>query len=421
MGDYKQLNKELVDANRELKQTIAIYQKELVLIRAELMDQHRLRVETEREYRDRVLALLAQNFLTSVREIDANVNVPELIGFNNNTQTSNYTNGISAISDSRNSRRRSTHLVREFRRSSAVCGQNSIRMSPTRRPYEDHAIIEQTETSKLEESCDSDMDLENSIVQNNVIEVENEESYENADLHCIKEANEEEYEENMGDRMCTVVEKSNRQPIRDISNIDMEQVEHKGSYVTKRGKQRKGYNNNENSIQVARNVEDDDMELEDDLIHALNRSLHVSDKTTMDNNAARKPLDEECFKRQLVVKIKRLHEPEHAVVHFSAEDNTIIPEEHELSVENRRNNELSLGITQFSMGNFLEASCSTPCNSMKAAKEDATHDETSDASSYSFATSQCMRPSRRCAPTTLAEPNLRVKLRNDSGKRTKKR
>lgn len=91
MGDYKQRNKELIDENRELKQIIATYQKELVLTRAELMEQHRIRVEREREYRDRVLALLAQNFMASVHDINANVNIPELLG--------------------------TTHLVREFCRS----------------------------------------------------------------------------------------------------------------------------------------------------------------------------------------------------------------------------------------------------------------------------------------------------------------
>lgn len=86
---------------------------------------------------------------------------------------------------------------------------------------------------------------------------------------------------------------------------------------------------------------------------------------------------------------------------------------------------MSLGIIEFSMGNFLEASCSTPCHSMKATTADATIDETTHAFSYSLSsqtTSQCNRPSRRCAPKTLAEPNLKGKLRNDSGKKkTKKR
>lgn len=256
MGDYKLLNKELVDANRELKQTITTYQNELVLTRAELMEQHRIRVEGEREYRDRVLSLVAHNFMALMRDIDANVNVPELLGCISCGQNSNYTNGSSAKSDSNSSRRRSTHIVREFRRSSAVSRQNSVRMSPTRRPYASHAIIEQTETSKLEESeSGSDMDLDNSINKDNVIDVELEESYENADLHCIKEASEEECEENDGGKKCTVVEKRNRQPIRDISNINMDQVENKENFVTRRGKGRNRCSDNENSIEIPRNVE----------------------------------------------------------------------------------------------------------------------------------------------------------------------
>nr|XP_014085186.1 uncharacterized protein LOC106614149 [Bactrocera oleae]XP_036230999.1 uncharacterized protein LOC106614149 [Bactrocera oleae] len=425
MGDYKLLNKELVDANRELKQTITTYQNELVLTRAELMEQHRIRVEGEREYRDRVLSLVAHNFMALMRDIDANVNVPELLGCISCGQNANYTNGSSAKSDSNSSRRRSTHIVREFRRSSAVSRQNSVRMSPTRRPYASHAIIEQTETSKLEESeSGSDMDLDNSINKDNVIDVELEESYENADLHCIKEASEEECEENGGGKKCTVVEKRNRQPIRDISNINMDQVENKENFVTRRGKGRNLCSDNENSIEIPRNVEIGDMEVEDDLIHAMNHSLRVSGSTITDNNKW-KAVDEENFKRHVVVKVKRMHAPQPAVIHFSTE-NTLMPE-YEISVENIRNDELSLGLTQFSMGNFLEASCSTPCHGIKAAMAEATNDETTCGSSCSLSSptpSLCGRPSRRCAPTTLAEPSLRAKLRSDSGKRkgsTKKR
>ncbi|XP_011197859.2 uncharacterized protein LOC105222304 [Bactrocera dorsalis] len=427
MGDYKLLNKELVDANRELKQTIATYQNELILTRAELMEQHRIRVEGEREYRDRVLSLVAHNFMALMRDIDANVNVQEFLGCNSCGQNSNYTNGVSAKSDSASSRRRSTHLVREFRRSSAVTRQNSIQLSPTRRPYESHAIIEQTETSKLEESeSGSDMDLENSITEDNVIDVEREESYENADLHCIKEASEEECEENDDGKKCTVVYKRNRQPVRDVANIHMEQIENKGYYVTKREKERNRRSDKENSIEVPRNVEVDGMEVEDDLIQAMNQSLHVSDSKITDNNDKWKEIIKENFKRHVVVKVKRMHEPQPAVAHFNTEEHTLMPE-YEISVEKIRNDELSLGISQFSMGNFLEASCSTPCHGMKAAMAEATTDETECDGSCSVSsqtTSLCVRPSRRCAPTTLAEPSLRVKLRSDSGKRkgsTKKR
>ncbi|XP_039957793.1 uncharacterized protein LOC120772956 [Bactrocera tryoni] len=426
MGDYKLLNKELVDANRELKQTIATYQNELVLTRAELMEQHRIRVEGEREYRDRVLSLVAHNFMALMRDIDANVNVQELLSCNSCEQNSNYTNTVNAKSDSASFRRRSTHLVREFRRSSAVTRQISIQLSPTRRPYESHAIIEQTETSKLEESeSGSDMDLENSITEDNVIDVEREGSYENADLHCIREASEEECEENDDGRKCTVVDKRNRQPIRDISNIHKEQVENR-YYVTKRGKERNRRRDTENSIEVPRNVEVDGMEVEDDLIQTMNQTLHVSDSQITDNNDKWMEVNPENFKRHVVVKVKRMHEPQPAVVHLNTKENTLIPE-YEISVENIRNDELSLGITQFSMGNFLEASCSTPCHGMKAAMAEGTTDETNcdgSCSASSQTTSLCLRPSRRCAPTTLAEPSLRVKLRSDSGKRkgsTKKR
>ncbi|XP_017481563.1 PREDICTED: uncharacterized protein LOC108370693 [Rhagoletis zephyria] len=56
----KLLNKELINANRTLKQIISAYQTELVNIRAELMEQRRVRVEAEHR-RKRVLEILSHN------------------------------------------------------------------------------------------------------------------------------------------------------------------------------------------------------------------------------------------------------------------------------------------------------------------------------------------------------------------------
>uniref|UniRef100_A0A034VU38 Uncharacterized protein n=1 Tax=Bactrocera dorsalis TaxID=27457 RepID=A0A034VU38_BACDO len=120
MGDYKQLNKKLVDDNRVLKQAIAAYREELGLIRAELLEQHRIRVESERAFRDRALSLVAHNFMASVRDIDANINVPELV-YNSSYENlcSSCTNGPSTENDNNSCRHRSTNLVRDFHRSRA--------------------------------------------------------------------------------------------------------------------------------------------------------------------------------------------------------------------------------------------------------------------------------------------------------------
>lgn len=61
------------------------------------------------------------------------------------------------------------------------------------------------------------------------------------------------------------------------------------------------------------------MELEDDLIHALNRSLLVSGSTTTENNVARKAINKENFTRHLVVKLQRMHEPKPTEVQFDTE------------------------------------------------------------------------------------------------------
>lgn len=60
------------------------------------------------------------------------------------------------------------------------------------------------------------------------------------------------------------------------------------------------------------------MEVEDDLIYAMNHSLRVSGSTITDNNKW-KAVDEENFKRHVVVKVKRMHAPQPAVIHFSTE------------------------------------------------------------------------------------------------------
>ncbi|XP_054740404.1 uncharacterized protein LOC129245968 [Anastrepha obliqua] len=76
MGDYKQLNKDLIDANRELKQAIATYQKELTSMRAELIELQRLRIGTERDCRDRIFSFVTKNlknFVSSLREIDISI------------------------------------------------------------------------------------------------------------------------------------------------------------------------------------------------------------------------------------------------------------------------------------------------------------------------------------------------------------
>ncbi|XP_039957797.1 uncharacterized protein LOC120772958 [Bactrocera tryoni] len=120
MGDYKQLNKKLVDDNRVLKQTIAAYRKELGLIRAELLEQHRIRVESERAYRDHALSLVANDFMASVRDIDANINVPEFV-YNSSYESlcSSCTYDPSTENDNTSCRHRNTNLVREFHRSRA--------------------------------------------------------------------------------------------------------------------------------------------------------------------------------------------------------------------------------------------------------------------------------------------------------------
>ncbi|XP_053963315.1 uncharacterized protein LOC128866527 [Anastrepha ludens] len=444
MGDYKQLNKDLIDANRELKQTIAAYQRELNSMRAELIEHHRLRIESERDCRDRMLSFATKNFknfLSSLREIDTNINVMDLLGYDNCVQNGSYNVGVSCQSDSTRASRRSIHLAKEFRRSSALCRQHSVlQISPTRRHNADNAINDETEMEAVSEQSGSDMDLENSMSEENVIDVENDQTGENEELRCIRETNEEESEDEIAMHRSGEGPTFMRQPIKNLTNLDMEDRQPKANIVTKRGKHHHRRSDIENSIEVARNIGQDstytpssyvnEIEVEDNLVASMHRSLHLSHSTYN-----MRELNEQCdagkdspslnideFNRPLMVRVHRIREPSHIGVHFENEEHTITTKsllcEHLL--ETGKNGELSLGLTEFSMGNFMDAPCSTPCHSIAAAVAAAITEETNNSSSVSplsQTTSQSTRPSRRCAPKALAEPSLRDKLRSDSGKR----
>ncbi|XP_004522930.1 uncharacterized protein LOC101452223 [Ceratitis capitata] len=446
MGDYKQLNKELIDANRELKQTIATYQNELVLLRAEIMEQQRLRVEQQQEWRERVISMLSHNFVTTLHDIDANVNIAEILGYCN---LPSIAVGVSGKSDS-SGQSRSSQLVREFRRSSIICRQNNVRMSPTRRPQDDNAIAEQTEYSKLDETSGSDMDLDNSVDGvGNIIDVENDENEENEELHCIREANEEEEEEEEGEddddddrNTATLVEKHKRKPIRDLTNIVSNEIGEKGHFVTKRGKQRDLRNDKEDSIQAVRDVGHDyrqsiyhpcDIEVENDLVNTIRNTLYFSHNDydeSVTNIAELNKLnseDKDQIKKRVVVRVQRLHEPPQPVQHFQTTKQTTTPKKYENANDSKRIDDLSLGITQFSMGNFLEASCSTPCHNEKPTSADGMTENKTNATTLSTTASQTqeinqsMRPQRRCAPKNLVEPNLISKQRSEFGKRRGKK
>ncbi|XP_054740403.1 uncharacterized protein LOC129245967 [Anastrepha obliqua] len=441
MGDYKQLNKDLIDANRELKQAIAAYQRELNLMRAEVIEHHRLRIESERDCRDRMLSFgtkILKNVLSSLREIDTNINVMELLDYDNCVQNGSCNVGVSCQSDSR----RSIHLAKEFRRSSALCRQHSVlQISPTRRHNADNAINDETEMEAVSEQSGSDMDLENSMSEENVIDVENDQTGENEELRCIRETNEEESEDEIAMHRSGDGPTFMRQPIKNLTNLDMEDRQPKVNIVTKRGKQHHRRSDIENSFEVARNIGQDstytpssyvnEIEMEDNLVASMHRSLHLSHST-----CNMRELHEQCdagkdspsrnieeFNRALMVRVQRLREPSHIGDHFENEEHTITTKSLlcEQLLETGKNGELSLGLTEFSMGNFMDASCSTPCHSIVAAAvATAKTEETNNSSSViplSQTTSQSTRPSRRCAPKALAEPSLRDKLRSDSGKR----
>ncbi|XP_036334619.1 uncharacterized protein LOC118745202 isoform X2 [Rhagoletis pomonella] len=441
MGDYKLLNKEIIDANRELKQTLSAYQTELVKMRGELMEQRRVQVEAERDYRDSLLSFWSQNFLSFARKIDENVNVLELLGHDKSAQSLNSHVGIRGQSNS--TRRRSTQLVSDFRRSSAVCRQRSVvHMSPTRRQREDNAIEEEHETGPVvgdENLSGSDMDLDNSL---NVIDVDNDETFENAQLRCIREGNEEEEKEtDEGEEHNETYEESNRQPIRDVTNWNVEHRDPKACVATRRGKGQRLRNDSENSIELARNIEQDDRQqsashlsegdVEDDLTNILHCTLHVSRSAndlrelTNSNGQTINPFQNENLNRHLRVRVQRLHEPQKNDVHFANEENVIRPEEEPSSVDVRKyygeqEHDPLLGITTLSLGDFQELCSSTPCH--KRAQADSENRSNENSELYSFSsTCQTMRPSRRCAPKALAEPSLKEKLRSDSGKRRPKK
>ncbi|XP_054736642.1 uncharacterized protein LOC129243564 [Anastrepha obliqua] len=172
MGDYKQLNKELIDANRELKQKIATYQKELTSMRAELIELQRLRIGTECDCRDRMLSFATnnfKNFLSSLREIDTNINVMELLDYDN-------------------------------------CVQNG--------------------------SC-------------------------NVGVSCQSEINEEESEDEVNMHRSGEGPTFMRQSIKYLVNLDMKDRQLKVNIVSKRGKQHHRRSKSENSIDIARNIEQD--------------------------------------------------------------------------------------------------------------------------------------------------------------------
>ncbi|XP_067626580.1 shugoshin [Eurosta solidaginis] len=424
MCDYKQLNKEVIDANRALKQLVTTLQTELVMLKADRMEQHRQRVEAEFNCRERFRTLI-KSFLTSLREIDADINIMEYI----QSVDANLVGVSDQSGFSKCAKRRSTQLVSDFRRASVACRQQSVvQMSPTRR-------VQEKDATMIEE--ESDMDLENSINPDNIIDVENDDdTIENEALGCIDEGTEEELE--MESNMYMTPKQN---PLRDVSNKIMENrpAKRKESDIRRRGKQGERLNACENSIDTARDLALDysqtptqfdlDNDIEDELVSSVQRSLHLTIGRAESNTRVDKQNEyivcNEKPIRNLVVRLQRLHELPPNIMVYNATEDTIVPHDLENLADITKENdgtETSLGLPEYSMGNFLEKPCSTPCHNGKAQSNTSALVETmavsaactDEVGSTPSVDNSTLRPSRSCIPRNLAEPKLNTKLRNAS-------